>query len=112
MTTDRTTRQLDSRPDKHEYATLDDQTWFVHRGNRADDTTGAIRTPIVMANSYQLPQDPTTVGDPGYHGFVYTREHGANQLGLERKLAPSTTARQPPSSAPAWPHSTPPSSPC
>jgi cystathionine beta-lyase/cystathionine gamma-synthase len=75
------------RPDKHDPSTLDDATWFVHGGNRADDTTGAIRTPIVMANSYLLPEDPTTIDDPGYGGLVYTREHGANQLGLERKLA-------------------------
>ena len=87
MTADRTTRQPGSRPDKHDYTTLDDDTWFVHGGNRADDTTGAIRTPIVMANSYRLPEDPTTIDDPGYDGLVYTREHGANQLGLERKLA-------------------------
>ncbi|HWC22780.1 MAG TPA: PLP-dependent transferase [Flexivirga sp.] len=75
------------RPDKHDPGTLDDATWFVHGGNRADDTTGAIRTPIVMANSYLLPEDPTTIDDPAYSGLVYTREHGANQLGLERKLA-------------------------
>jgi methionine-gamma-lyase len=40
-----------------------------------------------MANSYLLPDDPTTIDDPGYSGFVYTREHGANQRGLEKKLA-------------------------
>lgn len=76
-----------SRPNKHDPRTLNDATWFVHGGNRADDTTGAIRTPIVMANSYLLPHDPTTIDDPDYDGLVYTREHGANQLGLERKLA-------------------------
>ncbi len=76
-----------ARPDKHAYATLTEDSWFVHGGNRADDTTGAIRTPIVMANSYLLPEDPTTLDDPDYHGFVYTREHGANQRGLEHKLA-------------------------
>src|SRR3954468_7692910 len=75
------------RPDKHDPTTLDDATWFVHGGNRADATTGAIRTPIVMANSYLLPEDPTTIDAPGYGGLVYTREHGPNQLGLERKLA-------------------------
>jgi methionine-gamma-lyase len=82
MSTDQTIR-----PGKHDPSTVDDHTWFVHGGNRADDTTGAIRTPIVMANSYLLPHDPTTIDDPGYDGLVYTREHGANQLGLERKLA-------------------------
>ena len=75
------------RPDKHDYATLDDESWFVHGGNRADDTTGAIRTPIVMANSYALPEDPTTIEHPGYQGLVYTRESGTNQVGLQTKLA-------------------------
>ena len=59
----------------------------MHGGNRSDDTPGAIRTPIVMANSYLLPEDPTTIDDPGHDGLVYTREHGANQRGLEQKLA-------------------------
>jgi len=76
-----------ARSDKHDYATLTEDSWFVHGGNRADGTTGAIRTPIVMANSYLLPEDPTTIDDPAYQGFVYTREHGANQRGLEQKLA-------------------------
>src|SRR3954467_4509965 len=75
------------RPHKQDYATVSADTWAVHGGNRPDDTTGAIRTPIVMANSYLLPEDPTTLDDPDYHGFVYTREHGANQRGLEHKLA-------------------------
>ncbi|HET7328447.1 MAG TPA: PLP-dependent transferase [Nocardioidaceae bacterium] len=75
------------RPDKHDYATIAEDSWFVHGGNRADDTTGAVRTPIVMANSYLLPEDPTSIDDPAYQGLVYTREHGANQRGLEVKLA-------------------------
>jgi cystathionine beta-lyase/cystathionine gamma-synthase len=79
--------ELRSRPDKHNYTTLDEETWAVHGGNRPDETTGAIRTPIVMANSYRLPNDPTTIDDPEYDGLVYTRESGANQLGLQAKLA-------------------------
>jgi cystathionine beta-lyase/cystathionine gamma-synthase len=75
------------RPDKHDYATIAEDSWFVHGGNRADDTTGAVRTPIVMSNSYLLPEDPTSIDDPDYRGLVYTREHGANQRGLEVKLA-------------------------
>lgn len=75
------------RPDKHDHATLSPETWAVHGGNRPDRTTGAIRTPIIMANSYLLPQDPTTIDDPGFDGLVYTREQGANQRGLEEKLA-------------------------
>jgi len=76
-----------SRPDKHAYATLSEESWAVHGGNRSDDTTGAIRTPIVMANSYRLPHDPTILSDEDPDLLVYTRESGANQLGLEAKLA-------------------------
>jgi len=80
-------KELRSRPDRHDFATLAEESWAVHGGNRADDTTGAIRTPIVMANSYRLPDDPTTLHDPDVDALVYTRESGANQLGLQAKLA-------------------------
>ena len=76
-----------TRPDKHDFDTLTGNSWSVHGGNHADETTGAIRTPIVMGNSYRLPEDPSDIDDPGYRGLVYTREHGANQRGLEEKLA-------------------------
>src|SRR3954469_9841682 len=76
-----------ARPDKHDYATLTEGSWFVHGGNRADRTTGAVRTPIVMANSYLLPEDPATLDDADPDLLVYTRESGANQLGLQTKLA-------------------------
>jgi O-acetylhomoserine/O-acetylserine sulfhydrylase-like pyridoxal-dependent enzyme len=85
--TARTTPAAGTRPDKHDFDTLTGNTWSVHGGNHADETTGAIRTPIVMANSYRLPEDPSTIDDPDYTGLVYTREHGANQRGLEEKLA-------------------------
>lgn len=81
------TPTADARPDKHDFNTLTGNTWSVHGGNHSDETTGAIRTPIVMANSYRLPADPSTIDDPDYGGLVYTREHGANQRGLEEKLA-------------------------
>ena len=32
-------------------------------------------------------QGSDDIDDPGYQGLVYTREHGANQRGLEEKLA-------------------------
>ena len=75
------------RPDRHDYATLTEDSWAVHGGNRADETTGAVRTPIVMANSYLLPPDPATLDDADPDLLVYTRESGANQLGLQAKLA-------------------------
>ena len=40
-----------------------------------------------MANSYLLPEDPTTLADDDPDLLVYTRESGANQLGLQAKLA-------------------------
>ena len=35
------------------------QTRAVHTGNDIDKETGAIRRPIIMANSYELPYDPS-----------------------------------------------------
>ncbi len=78
---------MNPRPDKHDYATLSDDSWFVHGGNRPDETTGAIRTPVIMANSYRLPYDSTDVDEHDYDRLAYTRESGANQLGLQTKLA-------------------------
>ena len=75
------------RPDRRDARTLGEGSWAVHGGNRPDVTTGAIRTPIVMANSYRLPDDPTTLPDDDPDVLVYAREAGANQLGLETKLA-------------------------
>ena len=87
MTHTATTRPHATRPDKHDFDTLTGNSWSVHGGNHADETFGAIRTPIVMANSYRLPEDPSDIDNPGYEGLVYMREHGANQRGLEEKLA-------------------------
>lgn len=75
------------RPDKRDFKTLSDESWAVHGGNRPDDDSGAIRTPIVMSNSYRLPHDPTTLDDSDPDALVYTRESGVNQLGLQTKLA-------------------------
>lgn len=85
--TDPSGDQLRHRPNKHDYATLSEDSWAVHGGNRPDDTTGAIRTPIVLANSYRLPHDPATLDDADPDLLVYTRESGANQLRLQEKLA-------------------------
>ncbi|MCZ4512023.1 PLP-dependent transferase [Streptomyces sp. ActVer] len=76
-----------SRPDKHDPATLAVQTQAVHCGNQADVGTGAIRTPVIMANSCTLPDDPFTLDPDNPDLLVYTRESGANQLGLQAKLA-------------------------
>ena len=75
------------RPDKHDPATLALATQAVHTGNRIDTTTGAIRTPLVMANSYLLPDDPTGANWEDSEALIYTRDSGANQVLLEEKLA-------------------------
>lgn len=59
----------------------------VHAGNRVDPGTGAIRTPLVFANSYALPEDPSTIDWSGTDVPIYTRNSGVNQLGLQAKLA-------------------------
>lgn len=75
------------RPDKHDPSTLAFATQAVHLGNNVDEGTGAVRTPLVMANSYLLPADPSTMDWSSPDGLVYTRNSGANQVCLQTKLA-------------------------
>lgn len=75
------------RPDKHDPATLGFLSQSVHAGNTVDAGSGAIRTPIVMANSYALPDDPSKISWSATDIPLYTRNSGVNQLGLQRKLA-------------------------
>ncbi|GAA3037527.1 trans-sulfuration enzyme family protein [Microbacterium dextranolyticum] len=76
-----------TRPDKHDPASLAFATQAVHSGNRIDQGTGAIRTPIVMANSYALPDDPSELGWSDTDVPIYTRNSGVNQIALQQKLA-------------------------
>jgi cystathionine beta-lyase/cystathionine gamma-synthase len=76
-----------SRPDKHDPASLGFLTQAVHAGNSIDTGSGAIRTPLVMANSYALPPDPSEVSWSGVDTPLYTRSSGVNQLALQAKLA-------------------------
>jgi methionine-gamma-lyase len=62
-------------------------TRAVHTGNDVDAETGAIRRPIVMANSYALPYDPQAVNWSASDANLYTRNGGANQQYLQEKLA-------------------------
>ena len=62
-------------------------TLAVHAGNAVDTGTGAIRRPLVMANSYALPEDPSELSWSGTDVPLYTRNGGANQGWLEEKLA-------------------------
>ncbi|MCI2958958.1 aminotransferase class I/II-fold pyridoxal phosphate-dependent enzyme [Agromyces atrinae] len=64
-----------------------DATQAVHAGNAIDQGSGAIRTPIIMANSYALPEDPSTMSWSGTDEPLYTRNSGANQIALQKKLA-------------------------
>jgi cystathionine beta-lyase/cystathionine gamma-synthase len=75
------------RPDKDQPTSLSFDSQAVHSGNLTDATTGAIRTPIVMANSYKLPDDPSSLDWSDSQTLFYTRNSGHNQLCLERKLA-------------------------
>jgi len=62
-------------------------TRAVHGGNEVDGETGAIRRPITMANSYELPYDTSDINWSSAEGSIYTRNGGANQRYLQEKLA-------------------------
>lgn len=76
-----------TRPDRDRPATLGDFSAAVHAGNSFDPRTGAIKTPITLANSYEYPYDPTVLDWETTDQLLYTRASGANQLGLQAKLA-------------------------
>ena len=78
---------MTTRPDKHDPQSMAFATQAVHLGNEIDPGSGAIRTPLVMANSYALPEDPTGIDWSDTNGLFYTRNTGLNQLRLEEKLA-------------------------
>lgn len=58
----------------------------MHAGNMLDSTK-ALRTPLVMANSFQLPDDPSEISWSATAPGLYTRNTGVNQDALQRKLA-------------------------
>lgn len=74
------------RPDKRELDSLEFATQAVHAGNTTDSAGGAIRTPIVMANSYGLPDDPSEMDWSDTDTLSYTRNSGFNQICLQTKL--------------------------
>jgi methionine-gamma-lyase len=63
------------------------RTKCVHSGNGVDKETGAIRRPIIMANSYRLPEDASAMNWSDPDQLVYTRNTSANQIYLQQKLA-------------------------
>ena len=66
-------------------------TQCVHCGEATDTDTGAIRRPIHMANSYELPTDIEELLNvfswDHLDKFQYTREHSATPRCLEERLA-------------------------
>ncbi len=77
---------MSQRPDRRRAETLSDLSLAVHGGNRLDSTK-ALRTPLVMANSYELPDDPSDISWSASAPGLYTRNTGVNQAGLQDKLA-------------------------
>ncbi|MFH8252048.1 trans-sulfuration enzyme family protein [Microbacterium sp. B2969] len=77
---------MHEHPDRTLPETLNDLSLSVH-GGKALDSTMALRTPLVMANSYQLPDDPSEISWSATAPGLYTRNTGVNQSGLEAKLA-------------------------
>jgi methionine-gamma-lyase len=74
-------------PAKNIDQTFGFSTRAVHGGNETDGETGAIRRPITMANSYELPYDPSDMNWSSADGQIYTRNGGTNQRYLQEKLA-------------------------
>lgn len=64
-------------------------TRAVHTGNDVDQETKAIKRPITLANSYELPYDPSDLNWSSTEGGqnLYTRNGGTNQQYLQEKLA-------------------------
>lgn len=74
-------------PSRRSPGSLTVESLLVHGGNEIREESRAVRLPIVMGNSYYLPEDTEGVdlSDPDL--LVYTRNAGVNQLGLQSKLA-------------------------
>lgn len=64
------------RPEKHDPTTVGEYTRALHGGNEPGVGTGALRRPLVMANSYLLPEDPAGVGWSNPDRLLYTRTTG------------------------------------
>ncbi|SDL92277.1 trans-sulfuration enzyme family protein [Microbacterium azadirachtae] len=77
---------MSERPDRTRPGTLSDSSLAVHGGIQLDSTL-ALRTPLVMANSYQLPDDPSEISWSANAPGLYTRNTGVNQQALQEKLA-------------------------
>ncbi|MEV7874064.1 aminotransferase class V-fold PLP-dependent enzyme [Microbacterium sp. NPDC089188] len=74
------------RPDRTDAPTLGESSLAVHGGIELDSTR-SLRTPLVMSNSFALPDDPSEISWSATAPGLYTRNTGVNQLALERKLS-------------------------
>lgn len=74
------------RPERGVERSLGPSSLAVHGGVRLDSTR-ALKTPLVMSNSFALPDDPSEISWSATAPNLYTRNSGLNQVVLERKLA-------------------------
>lgn len=88
------TKGIQQRPDKAHPSSLSFDSQVVHAGNQIDVTSGAIRTPIVMPNSYKLPEDPSSLSWSDSQTLFYTRNSG-----WSRRWQPWSVLKLPRSSA-------------
>lgn len=63
------------------------RTRAVHVGNDVDEGSKAIKRPLTMANSYELPYDPSSINWSDAGSNLYTRNGGTNQRYLQERLA-------------------------
>lgn len=78
--------EMTTRPDRTDARSLGEASLAVH-GGKMLDSTRALRTPLVMSNSFALPDDPSEISWSAYEPGLYTRNTGVNQAALEAKLA-------------------------
>ena len=78
-----------TQPDRSTPESLSFESAAVHVGNvhMGSRMGTAVRTPIVMANSYELPYDAPSLDWHAPDQFLYQRNTGVNQHGLEQRLA-------------------------
>jgi len=81
------TTEREPRPDRADWRTIGEGSAAVHAGNSTDEHSGAIKTPLTLANSYAFPYDPRELDWNVTDQLLYTRTSGVNQLALQRKIA-------------------------
>ena len=72
---------------ENRFKDYDITTQAIHTGTDYDAETGAVRSPLHMANSYKLPDDLSKVNYSSTDLLMYARNGNANQHWLEEKVA-------------------------